>query len=91
MEEFHQLHYFKKSQNGICADDFTNKEQLDTINLMFILSLSDLLNFDLPLSGKHVGQYALVTMSNNDKYYIWRNSFMYLKNVLTSKPSQFRT
>lgn len=78
----HELHYFHKSKKGICGDDFNNKEQSDLINLSFILSLSELLRFELPFSGKFVGEYAVVTMSNNEKYYIGEGSFIGLRDAI---------
>src|SRR5690606_18753900 len=80
---FFRLHFFKKSNNGICADDFKNKTEIDTINLKMILSLSELLKFETPLSGRYVGKYAMLTMSNNDKYYIHENSFADLSNAIS--------
>ena len=79
----YKLHYFRKSQTGICADDFKNTKEIDTINLRFLLSLSDLQKFETPLSGRYVGKFALVIMSNNDKYYIDENSFADLSEALS--------
>lgn len=78
----YKLHYFKKSQEGICADDFKNEKEIATINLKLLLSLSDLQKFETPLSGRFVGKFAIVTMSNNDKYYIDENSFVNLSKLL---------
>ena len=79
----YKLHYFRKSQTGICADDFKNAKEVDTINLNFLLSLSDLQTFVTPLSGRYVGNFARVTMSNNDKYYIDENSFADLSEAIS--------
>ena len=79
----YKLHYFIKSQTGICADDFKNAKEVDTINLNFLLSLSDLQTFVTPLSGRYVGKFARVTMSNNDKYYIDENSFADLSETIS--------
>jgi len=79
---FFRLHFFKKSSNGICADDFKNKTETDTINLKMILSLSDVQKFETPLSGRYVGDYAMLTMSNNDKYYLHEKSFADLSNAI---------
>lgn len=79
----YKLHYFRKSQTGICADDFKNAKKVDTINLKLLLSLSDLQKFETPLSGTYIGKFALVTMSNNDKYYIDENSFADLSEALS--------
>lgn len=77
-----KLHFLRKSQNGICADDFQNAKEIDTVNLNYLLSLSDLQKFETPFSGRYVGKFAVVTMSNNDKYYIDENSFLDLSEVL---------
>jgi len=73
---FYKLRFFKKTNGGICADDFKNTEQFVVINMNFILSLSDILNFTKPFSGDFVGKYAVVTMSNNDNYVINGTSFL---------------
>lgn len=78
-----RLHFFKKSSTtSLCSADFENKQEVETINLKFLLSLSDMQKFSLPLSGKYIADYALVTMSNNDKYYIDKKSFDNLKLIL---------
>jgi hypothetical protein len=69
-KQFYELKYFKKSDNGICADDFKNIMKTDIINLFLISSISELKSFCLPFSGKLVDKYVLVTMNNGDKYYI---------------------
>ena len=43
-----KIQFFKKSDNGICADDFKNTREVETINLRFLLSLSDLQKFKTP-------------------------------------------
>lgn len=63
------LKFFKKG-DGVCANDFESTEQRENINIDFLISVSDIKNFSLPLSGKHVGKFSTVTMSNNDKYHI---------------------
>ncbi len=78
------LEYFAKSDQGICSNDFKNKDQLVKINLNFVLSLSELEKFTLPLSGGYVDSYALLTMSNNDKYYIREKVFKKLGKAITS-------
>lgn len=71
---FYKLHYFKKA-DSICADDLKEKNQIDTINLSLVSSLSDLKKFHLPFSGDFKGNYSLLTMNNGDRYYINENSF----------------
>jgi len=83
----YKLLFFSKSQNGICADDLKNKNQVESINLSLLLSLSDLLEFRKPFSGDFVGNYAKVTMSNDDAYYIDANSFAEL-SAAVSKTGQ---
>jgi hypothetical protein len=80
-----RLLYFKKSQTGICADDFKNKEKVDIINLEYLLSVSDLESFMTPFTGRYVGKFAIVKMSNNDTYYIGGASFRYLSEELAKK------
>lgn len=70
--------------NGICANDFKNKREVDTINLNFVLSLSSLLQFLKPLSGSYVDNYAEVIMSNNDVYYIDEKSFEDISAAITN-------
>lgn len=82
--KFFILKYFSKSDQGICSNDFTNTEQLVKINLEFVLSLSELERFILPLSGELADSYALLTMSNNDKYYIREKVFKELSNAISS-------
>ncbi len=78
----YKLSYFKKSRSGICANDFKNKKEVDTININFLLSLSGLQRFEMPLSVKYVEDFAIVTMSNNDTYYIDKTSFEDLSKAL---------
>jgi len=71
---FYRLHYFKKG-DGLCGSDLDNRNQVDTINLTFVSSLSDLQKFTLPFSGTFKGNYAVLTMSNGDRYYIKEDIF----------------
>lgn len=77
----YKLHFFKKG-TGLCADDFNNKEYFENINPEFILSISGILSFNTPLSKRYVGEYAIVTMSNNDKYFIKSGSFIDLQEQI---------
>jgi len=77
----YKLHYFNKS-DGICANDFNNTIKFELINLSFILSISELLDFRTPLSGRFVDKYGVLTMSNNDKYFINEKSFTELNNAI---------
>jgi hypothetical protein len=77
-----ELKYFSKSSKGISASDFENEAKNVKINIDFILSLSEIETFKLPLSENFAGKYALVTMSNNDKYYIKENIFKILNYKL---------
>ena len=78
-----KLHFILKSQTGICANDLNNENQVEFINLKFLLSISDLLEFHLPFSGDFKGNYAKVTMSNDDAYYINENSFAELSDAIS--------
>lgn len=75
---FYTLNFLKKiiaksEVTGVCASDLKEGESQEMINLEFVLSVSDLLEFKLPLSGDFVCNYGIITMSNNDKYYIAGN------------------
>lgn len=41
-----KLQFFKKSKNEICANDFKNTKEMETVNLKYLLSLSSLQNFE---------------------------------------------
>lgn len=75
------IKYFKKS-DSLCADDFENNDKIEWINLDFLLSLSSLKMYYTPMSGKEIGRYALVTMSNNDKYCIREDEFIELEKSI---------
>ena len=75
-----QLNYFSKSKNGICGSDFENKIQTDSVNENYILSISNIKKFCLPLSGKFVDNYFTVTMGNGDIYYLKENEYVNLRN-----------
>jgi hypothetical protein len=79
--KMYKLKYFKKSDT-ICGDDFKLQDEIENINLDFLLSLSEIKNFRLPLSGTYVDNYAVVTMSNNDMYCIRENVFNELKEII---------
>ena len=72
---FFPLKYFAKTNTSVCSNDFKNKDRVEKINLNFVLSLSDIEKFTLPLSGEYVSSFAILTMMNNDKYYIRESSY----------------
>lgn len=74
------IRYFKKG-NDICGDDFKNHE-IEKINLDLLSSLSELKKLELPFSSKKVGDYALITMNNGDKYYIDDVTYQRLMNLV---------
>lgn len=78
---FYKLIFFQKSEGGICSLDFKQKQKICTINLSLVLSLSDLLAFHEFRSG-FISEYALLTMMNNDKYYLKKDSFIDLSGIL---------
>lgn len=78
--ELYTLKYFNK--NVICADDFKSTDKTAMINLKAISSLTELEPFILIFSGKHVNNYATLTMTNNDRYYIREETYEKLKNNL---------
>ncbi len=71
---FYKLNFFKKCES-LCGDDFQNKIKIDTINLHLLSSLSELMPFKLPFSGKDMGYFAVLKMNNGDIYYIKKDSF----------------
>lgn len=75
------LKYFSKS-DGISGSDFENQDKIVKINLDFLLSLSNLEEFRLPFSGDFRGKYVLVTMSNNDRYYIREEEYKKLEHAI---------
>lgn len=77
-----RIKYFKKSNNGICGSDFHNIQECVDINSNYILSISDLKEFSLPLSKEYVSKYSILIMSNNDKYFIKEESYNNLINDL---------
>lgn len=84
MNLFTLTFFCKNPTKGIAGSDFENMEQQVKINLDFLLSLSDIQPFVLPFSRQHVGNYAIVTMSNNDIYYI-REKYYYKLNDFLAK------
>lgn len=80
----YKLSFFIKTDKGICGSDFERPECIELINTNFILSISDLKSFELPFSGTFKGRYALITMSNNDQYYIKEISY---KNIISFLPN----
>ena len=76
-----EIKYFSDSNNGISANDFRNKDRSVNLNVNFILSLSSLVRFSLPFSGNYIDSYAVLTMSNNDKYYIREDEYNRIKEI----------
>lgn len=72
--KFIRLKHFKSGPD-LCGDDFENKESVININPQFLLSFTDLLRFTLPFSGKLVGKYSVIEMSNGDRYYLNEEQF----------------
>ena len=85
--DLYKLYYFSKSKYGICGSDFENERKMVLINISLILSLSDLMKFNLPLSGEYLEDFALLTMQNNDKYYIDVSSFNDLNKYIDESKS----
>lgn len=78
----YELKYFKKSDK-ICLSDFESENKIEWINLDYLLSLSDLGAVYFPFTGGESRKCALVTMSNNDKYYIRESEFNELQTTIT--------
>lgn len=65
----YKLKYFTTGK-GMCASDFENQLQIENINLKQVSSFTDMKKFNLPLSGTYKGDYAIVSMLNDNKFYI---------------------
>lgn len=82
----YNLKYLIKSKDGgICGDDFDERLKTAQLNLDFLVSLSDIIKFHLPFSGTFVGTYAIITMSNDEKYYILKEEYNKLKKHLNEE------
>lgn len=82
---FYKLTFIRKNENLLCGADFNLRRKETTINLNFILSLSDVAMFHLPLSGKEVGEYAVLTMSNNDTYCVSKTEYSKLMGEINKR------
>lgn len=69
--------YFVKGES-FCADDFNNTDRSIDINPNYVMSLSDLHEFRLPLSNGPVGMFATLIMSNGDVYQLRESSYTQL-------------
>jgi hypothetical protein len=89
--DLYTLTFFAKTRTGIIADDFDNTPQTERINIAHLVSLSNMKEFKWPLPGETVvGKYAVVTMCNDDKYYIDNKSYSDLMHFLAQlKPNIF--
>jgi len=77
----YKLKYFYKGKS-ICADDLKSDNKLiDIINLQEISSVSNIKKYHLPFSGDYVGNYSVVSMKNDNTYFIDEEEF----NNLTKK------
>lgn len=83
---FFELAHFKQVDNvkkdGLCGADFERPDDIETINLNSVLSVSSYGPFKLPLSGKVSGYFALVTMRNSQGYCIRKPAYKDLKKAL---------
>jgi hypothetical protein len=70
---FFKLKHFTKSTCGIST--FGQDEVADTINLRFLVSVSDLVLYPQ-------GRYSMVKMSNGDRYYIKEAEYNELMDAL---------
>jgi len=77
-----EIQYFSSSNEGICGNDFKNKNKYITLNLDFLVSLSRLEKFTLPFSGNFVDNFAVITMTSGDKYYIREGQYNVLYNTI---------
>jgi len=75
------IHFFANSAS-ICANDFKNETQVEYINLQHVSSLSGLMRFHLPFSGKYVSSYGVLSMQNGDKFCITEDEYYRIKEEL---------
>lgn len=75
------VQYFKNSES-ICGSDFKNKRNTEYINLQQVSSLSQLMTFRLPFSGKYVGDYGILSMQNGDKFVVDKDEYQRIKQAL---------
>jgi hypothetical protein len=78
------IDYITKAYNSLCADDlkYKYKDKKVDINLDYIVSLSEPIEFYTPFSNKYVASYVLLTMCNNDKYCIREAEYKRIKETL---------
>lgn len=79
---FVDIEYIRKGNGGLCGADFLEEGRKTIINITYILSLSDLIEFTLPISGTAVAYFSMLTMSNGDIYYLNDESYKKLKKEL---------
>lgn len=65
----YELRYFLKGK-GFAASDFENTRKIEFINPKQISSISSIEKFTLPLSGRLVRDFSIVSMQNGDRFYI---------------------
>lgn len=81
---FYKLQFFKKSlKEDIFPGEDDSHTFIETINLTMILSLSSLRKLEA-YSGKTLFEYSVLTMSNNDKYYLNPKSFFDLTKAMSN-------
>lgn len=64
------LSYFANPTTWICEENFKSKDQTVILNLDYVVSITELETFILAFFGKHGDKYSVVTMRNDDKYFI---------------------
>lgn len=74
MVKFINIKVFQTGKS-ICNNDFENKEFIHKINIESISAISELLQFELPFSGKHTYLYGYIRMNNGDQYFLKEGSY----------------
>lgn len=73
------------AKNTICGADFDEKEYTIYINLNYIVYLSDLQVFRLPISGSTKGQYASVKLTDSSIFFIKKDEYNKILSLTTTK------
>lgn len=78
----YNLYYFTNSSHGISGSDFERKDRMVITNLNHISTITELEVFTLPISGKPIKKFSIVTMSNGNNFYIREETYDQLLSIL---------
>lgn len=74
--KFEEITFFHKGDNGISPNMYENVSEVELINLNSILSITNIKKLFKAFSGEFVGEYAIISMSNNENYYIKKGEYL---------------